>query len=338
MVEVRTANQLEDLRELLTLSGDVSIAVAYVRESGLREIEEHLLVAREKGPIRFLFSLDGRVTEPTAAERLLGLAGQGFEVKYFEIPASERAIFHPKLYICRTEESTTFLTGSYNLTGAALGRNREHGLRVSCLNSEDPAREALASFDALWENDLARPLTKEKVADYADNYLHTITAPNDALAADQRHWMFKCNPGQHDFYFGTLVQDGMTDWGGEVDHPQSRTNLEREVQVGDRVIIYHTTHSPERRQNIAERAAMGCAHVTRKYANPAGRVIVDLSLNFPFNEPVTLEEIQDGVRHPDLQHLAGLMTNFPQSQHNIQRLTKREFDEIVHLGMGANQP
>ena len=42
MVGVKTANPLNDLRNLLKLGTDVSIAVGYIDSFGLRIVEDHL--------------------------------------------------------------------------------------------------------------------------------------------------------------------------------------------------------------------------------------------------------------------------------------------------------
>ena len=58
MVEVRTANQLKDLKELLTSGGDISIAVAYLTRGGLAQIREQLLGAIGQGQqVRLLVDL-----------------------------------------------------------------------------------------------------------------------------------------------------------------------------------------------------------------------------------------------------------------------------------------
>ncbi len=71
MVKVCTAKQLEHLKELLSSGGDISIAVAYVRQSGLSQIQQELKKALSKGRVRLLIALDGRITEPAALEELL---------------------------------------------------------------------------------------------------------------------------------------------------------------------------------------------------------------------------------------------------------------------------
>ena len=72
MVEVRMADQLRDLKELLTSSGDISIAVAYVSSAGLALIEQEMVEGFSRGQkVRFLLNLDGRVTSPEAVNKLL---------------------------------------------------------------------------------------------------------------------------------------------------------------------------------------------------------------------------------------------------------------------------
>ena len=166
MVEVRTANQLEDLRQLLSSGGDISIAVAYVTLGGLNLIEDYLKKALSKGKVRMLVALDGRITDPKAVNRLVRLSGAKLKLKHFEIPGKEHAIYHPKLFISRSDESTTILSGSYNLTESALKRNKEHGLLVKCDGIEGIGGQTLTAFEKLWKDELAKCLTRE----VADNY------------------------------------------------------------------------------------------------------------------------------------------------------------------------
>ena len=328
MVEVRTAKQLDDLKELLTSGGDVSIAVAYVRQSALTKIEPELRQASSEGKVRFLIALDGRITEPAAAERLLDLSSDSFEVRYFDLPASERAIFHPKLYICSSAESVSFLTGSYNLTGAALGRNREHGLRVTCTAGGEPAKEALDSFDALWKDDHAKPLTQEAVRTYREDYIRSTIVPEDELWADQGYWLFKCNPPRHDYSFTDFVNDEITDWGGQVENPASRQRLRDEVRIGDMALFYHTGHTI---QNLPQKAVLGTAQVVW-HNNDPNAPLVHIRHENTFLEPVTLGDIVAGGQGGILQNLGQMMSK-THTRHTVQRVRPEEYQEIVRLGM-----
>lgn len=337
MVEVRTAKQLEDLKELLTSSGDVSIAVAYVRQSALTQIEPELRQASSKGRVRFLIALDGRITEPAAAERLLDLSSDRFEVRYFDLPASERAIFHPKLYICSSAESVSFLTGSYNLTGAALDRNREHGLRVTCRNDEKPGNEALDSFDALWNDDHAKPLTREAVRTYRENYVHPTRAPKDELWADQGYWLFKCNVTRGYSFQDLLNEPNQTCYWNAVTDTPSLKCIREEIREGDGVLFYHSSTKPL--------VVMGTARVVREhyhgppayadpnsgFYNPARQPepwpTVDIRANLEFVRPVARTEMANNtiLQEMDLFRLAHQIT--------IQPVRRHEWEEIIRLGM-----
>ena len=170
MVRVETANQLADLRKLLEGGGDKSLAVAYVSDSGLTLIRESLkrVLAGKSRRVRFLLGLDDSgVTDPHAVKRLLELSSTyaNLEVKAF-IPASGNEIFHPKLFISHARNGITFLTGSFNLTEAALRRNKEHGLKVTCDGSEDIGKQTLQVFNSLWEDVQARLLTDDVANGY----------------------------------------------------------------------------------------------------------------------------------------------------------------------------
>ena len=136
MVVVKTANQLKDLKELLTSGGDISVAVAYATQEGLELIEHELRIGMARGQVRIMVSLDGRTTQPKALRKLLELADKGLATKFFDIPADRHAIFHPKLYISRDDKFTNFLTGSYNLTGrpCAVTRSTDFWLRATIVS------------------------------------------------------------------------------------------------------------------------------------------------------------------------------------------------------------
>ena len=292
MVQVRLANQLDDLRELLTWGGNVSIAVAYLRCSGLNLIRDEFQTALAKGRVRVLVSLDGRITEPEALKQLVDLTGEGLEVRYFHIPPSEHAIFHLKLYIFETGDSTTFLTGSYNLTGAALERNREHGLRITSKSGEREGQDALRVFEALWANELSKPLTGEIVEMYRRNYQRSAKSPNDEIWADQALWLLKCDVASYTFD-ALAAEHGNTDtWGDKgSDGPKrdTRSALWDAVKAGDRALFYEFGGREGSR-------AVGVVEVlevippqSEAYRRPLFRIMATEK----FERPVTLQEIRD---------------------------------------------
>ena len=97
-------------------------------------------------------------------------------------------------------------------------------------------------------------------------------------------WLLKTEPSA--YAYDDLERDGNTVWDG-VSNPVALRNL-RSMQVGDRVLIYHTGD---------ERAAVGLARVTRaaypdpKLKNPK-RVVVGLAAEGRLKRPVSLAEIK----------------------------------------------
>jgi predicted RNA-binding protein with PUA-like domain len=97
-------------------------------------------------------------------------------------------------------------------------------------------------------------------------------------------WLMKTEPDAYGY--ADLEREGRTTWDG-VNNPAALKNLAA-MQVGDRVVIYHTG---------GEKAAVGTAHVVRAaYADPkAGdprRLVVDLEAGARLKRPVTLAEIK----------------------------------------------
>ena len=150
MVEVRTANQLEDLKKLLTSGGDVSIAVAYVSSAGLALIEQEMLEGFSRGQkVRFLLNLDGRVTSPEAVNKLLELSrqyGRKLESKFFFIP---NAVFHPKLYMSISGNEVAFLSGSTTLLNRLSTLGKLLAMLSTAFGSGVP--ESIPSVSKSWK-------------------------------------------------------------------------------------------------------------------------------------------------------------------------------------------
>ena len=166
MITVRTANPKDDFPALVNIEGDISIAVAYVTVSGLRNVTSGLRRRCKNGNnVRFLLALDGSGTEPAAVNQLVELSKRHknhFQVKTF-VPDPGQGIFHNKLYIAQQTNvgTITFITGSCNLTGGALWTNIEHGLWVECHSSENIGHETLAIFRQIWEHDQSISISDE---------------------------------------------------------------------------------------------------------------------------------------------------------------------------------
>ena len=172
---VETANQLIHLHELLQLEGSKSIAVAYVDRKGLALIRnqlEHTLASLRTGQtVRFFIDLHSGNTEPTAVNDLVALAKEYgvLQIRAFH-PGRPQPRLHAKLFISHSDEngSVSFLTGSYNLTEAALQRNKEHGLLIEAAGEDAISKQTICEFERLWGDKINTIEVNERAA---QNYL-----------------------------------------------------------------------------------------------------------------------------------------------------------------------
>lgn len=98
-------------------------------------------------------------------------------------------------------------------------------------------------------------------------------------------WLLKTEPGTYSW--DDLVRDKRTTWDG-ISNPLALKHL-RSATKGDEVLIYHTGN---------ERRVMGIARITKAaYPDPrlkdAKRLVVDVEVVKPLEEPVTLQQFKE---------------------------------------------
>lgn len=162
----------------------VAIVAAFVQESGLVRIEEHLLAAVERGAhVRILTGDYLDITQASALETLLGwnatvrADGEGesapapagrLETRIIEtarLPGLSRS-FHPKSWRFEAAHYGTAFVGSSNLSRSALESGIEWNLRVD-RDRDAPAYDRVRdAFESLWAQ--GRDLDSHWVAQYAE--------------------------------------------------------------------------------------------------------------------------------------------------------------------------
>jgi len=142
----------------------VDIAVAFIMESGVRLIEEHLrdVIARG-GQVRILTGRYLGVTEPEALRRLMDL-GEQLHLRVYESGATS---FHLKCYVVHAKDGGTAFVGSSNLSRSALGDGVEWNYRVLTSRDSEGFRDVARSFDTLFLHPLAITPDAEWLARYA---------------------------------------------------------------------------------------------------------------------------------------------------------------------------
>ena len=325
MVNVRRVNQLKDIQDLILadgVGGDVSIAIAYLTRAGLSPIKEHLQQALANGrSIRLLIDLNSGITEPATLRELINWdhsEGGKFKLKAF-FGNSGEGIFHGKVFISQVAEAITFISGSYNLTGAALFRNLEHGLRVECDPADVVGRQTLEEFNQrFWQHTNAVELDDEDIRLYEKFWAGTRKSAKRALettdARDElwnrlrrkviqeaHYWLIKCNTTKpyleypHESYFSfkdLLDAPGQTDfWGYNVKNPAARIYIDKDyIKCNDGVLFYHT--------GTSFRGIVGTALVVKeKYPLTAtdGKTwqVIDIRADKEFSHPISLQEIRN---------------------------------------------
>lgn len=157
----------DNLRDVLNFqlsrAARVSIAVAFVTQSGLEEILQSLRQVAANGNVRLLTGLYQKVTEPLALRTLLRVQEETRE--RFAVRLSREPQFHRKLYLLSSRSHSMAVLGSSNLTREGLRSGGELNLMVRLPNDSSLARRIAQAFEDDWEH-RAVPLTAEQIAEY----------------------------------------------------------------------------------------------------------------------------------------------------------------------------
>ena len=150
---VSTANYATDVPGVFGAAGDVDVAVAFVSEPGIALVRPALREKLQAGDrVRLLIDLEAGATDPTALWDLVELNSEFPSNLLLKAYIPDSGILHSKLYVSRNGTDATLITGSANLSGAALEENIEHGLRLVATTDEQVMTEALEEFERLWNS------------------------------------------------------------------------------------------------------------------------------------------------------------------------------------------
>jgi len=137
-------NNIENkIKDLFKQSDKISIAVAFLENSGVVAIRQSIEELKENKPsVSIITGLDFGITSPQALQELLNL-----DIRCNIIHGEN---FHPKLYIFeRRNNETTVIIGSSNLSKGGLSTNYEANIILNGSVSESPIRDAIGYFSYL---------------------------------------------------------------------------------------------------------------------------------------------------------------------------------------------
>lgn len=118
------------INQALIHSDETQIAVAFLKRSGIKTIEESLQMSLDRGSkFEIIVGLDFKTTDPLAMKYFIDLQKQSKNVHFYcygDKGANKNDIvFHPKIYLFRNPKEMVSIVGSTNLTQGGLQSNFE---------------------------------------------------------------------------------------------------------------------------------------------------------------------------------------------------------------------
>lgn len=170
------------------------MAIAFVLESGVELLEEHLRDLLDRGAhIRLLTGDYLGVTDPRALYRLLdlqeGARGQ-LDLRVFE---SAGTSFHPKAYVFYFKDPAPggiAYVGSSNLSAQALGGGIEWNYRIVPAESRRGFQAVVDAFENLFKHPKSRPIDTDWIQEYQRwRKVPVVQAQSGITAeANQQQW------------------------------------------------------------------------------------------------------------------------------------------------------
>lgn len=145
------------LSEDLAGARSVSIAVAFAKQSSLRQLDLPAFCADGRD-LRLVAGTDFALTELGLLSRLSAHASASCRV--FHTLATNR-VFHPKLYVLDDDDRRVAYVGSANLTAGGLERNYESVVRMVGPRGHPALAAPSAMFESYFASEFASPLTPE---------------------------------------------------------------------------------------------------------------------------------------------------------------------------------
>jgi HKD family nuclease len=125
IVDNSNATHLDAMKKLFEGANEIFICVAFIKESGVREILDNIKKALNNGSkLTFFAGLDFYLTEPNALKTIYALSKQ-YRTANLYLCEERGVTFHPKLYFSIFDKKASLLIGSANLTNGGLIKNNE---------------------------------------------------------------------------------------------------------------------------------------------------------------------------------------------------------------------
>jgi HKD family nuclease len=139
------------LNGLFACRSDIRMAVAFASSTGLKLLADGLNgVLKSGGSLEFLIGLDMRGTDPRALREILSWTKKHAECALYWLGSLEPAsIYHPKVYLLRSNDDASCIVGSSNLTKGGLQANVEANIELTGNLADEAIADLYATYSQL---------------------------------------------------------------------------------------------------------------------------------------------------------------------------------------------
>lgn len=151
----KTNNHLTAIVQKLKSSDQAYFAVAFLKTSGLNSLSKSIKeFLKSGGELTIVAGQNFALTEPKALKELRKLLQPYPTSKLFLAKAnSGNSVFHPKLYLFKSKNRYSIISGSANITQGGLLTNNETSVVVDCKSTEQVSIDAKSYFENLLKPD-----------------------------------------------------------------------------------------------------------------------------------------------------------------------------------------
>ena len=147
----KTENHLTTITENLKVHDQAFFAVAFLKTSGLNNLAKAIKdFLKSGGQLIIVAGQNFALTEPKALHELRNLFKPFPTSKLFLAKANAATnVFHPKLYLFKSQKDCCVISGSANITKGGLVDNKETSIIADCIETEKIWVDAKSYFDTL---------------------------------------------------------------------------------------------------------------------------------------------------------------------------------------------
>lgn len=161
-------NHLATITENLKVHDQAFFAVAFLKTSGLNNlIKPFKAFLKNGGQLTLVVGRNFALTEPNALHELRNLFKNFPPSKLFLAKANAATnVFHPKLYLFKSQKDCCVISGSANITRGGLIDNKETSLIADCKENDTIWKDAKNYFDTLLNSENSDEATRIVIKQY----------------------------------------------------------------------------------------------------------------------------------------------------------------------------